>query len=86
MGELAAALELRDFTVSQHLAVLRRERLVRARRDGQTIGTPSPAGLPRPYSETLFRLYCPPPSPRGGNRASPHEGLTQIKDRRPRLT
>jgi ArsR family transcriptional regulator, virulence genes transcriptional regulator len=33
VGELASFLDLRDSTVSQHLALLRREGLVRARRD-----------------------------------------------------
>ncbi|HQU05509.1 MAG TPA: metalloregulator ArsR/SmtB family transcription factor, partial [Acidocella sp.] len=37
VGELAAFLDLRSSTVSQHLALLRRDGLVAARRDGQTI-------------------------------------------------
>ena len=37
VGELAAFLGIRDSTVSQHLALLRRDGLVEARRDGQTI-------------------------------------------------
>ena len=37
VGELAQALGIRDSTVSQHLALLRKDGLVSARRDGQTI-------------------------------------------------
>ncbi|MGE3839805.1 MAG: ArsR/SmtB family transcription factor, partial [Hyphomonadaceae bacterium] len=37
VGALAAGLGVRESVVSQHLAVLRRERLVSARRDGQSI-------------------------------------------------
>jgi DNA-binding transcriptional ArsR family regulator len=37
VGELAAFLGIRDSTVSQHLAILRRDDLVDSRRDGQTI-------------------------------------------------
>lgn len=37
VGQLAEALGIRDTAVSQQLAVLRRERIVKARRDGQTM-------------------------------------------------
>lgn len=37
VGELAAAIEARETAVSQQLAVLRRERIVKARRSGQTM-------------------------------------------------
>ena len=37
VGQLATLIGLRDSTVSQHLALLRREGIVAARRDGQTI-------------------------------------------------
>ncbi len=86
VGELAAALDLRDSTVSQHLAVLRRERLVRARRDAQTIWYSLASKPARTVIETLFRLYCAPPPAGGRNRSSHAADLTQIKDRRPRLT
>ena len=85
VGELAAALGLRDSTVSQHLAVLRRERLVRARRDAQTIWYSLASKPARAVLETLFRIYCAPPSPRRRNRTDRAAELTEIKDRRPRL-
>jgi ArsR family transcriptional regulator, virulence genes transcriptional regulator len=60
VGELAGLLELRDSTVSQHLALLRRDGLVETRRDGQTIWY-SIASLPaRELLETLYRVYCGP--------------------------
>ncbi|SIQ73411.1 transcriptional regulator, ArsR family [Rhizobium sp. RU20A] len=37
VGQLAEFLGIRDSTVSQHLAVLRRDRIIVGRRDGQTI-------------------------------------------------
>jgi DNA-binding transcriptional ArsR family regulator len=60
VGELAALLKVRDSTVSQHLALLRKDGLVTARRDGQTIwysiGSPEARELVR----TLYRVYCAP--------------------------
>jgi ArsR family transcriptional regulator, virulence genes transcriptional regulator len=62
VGDLAAFLGLRDSTVSQHLSLLRRDGLVRARRDGQTIWY-SIASLPaRRVLETLFGIFCKPAS------------------------
>lgn len=62
VGELAVLLNLRNSTVSQHLAVLRRDGLVSARRDGQTIWY-SIASVPaRDLIETLYRSYCAPRS------------------------
>ncbi|HET8997154.1 MAG TPA: metalloregulator ArsR/SmtB family transcription factor [Acetobacteraceae bacterium] len=62
VGDLAAFLHLRDSTVSQHLALLRREGLVQARRDGQTIWY-AIASLPaRQVLETLFEVFCKPSS------------------------
>lgn len=60
VGELAALLEIRDSTVSQHLALLRKDGLVTARRDGQTIwysiGSPQAGAIVR----TLYKVYCAP--------------------------
>lgn len=62
VGDLAEFLGLRDSTVSQHLSLLRRDGLVRSRRDGQTIWY-SIASLPaRRVLETLFEIFCRPAS------------------------
>lgn len=39
VGQLAEMLGIRDSTASQHLALLRRDRLIAGRRDGQTGGS-----------------------------------------------
>lgn len=60
VGDLAAFLRARDSTVSQHLALLRKDGLVQARREGQTIFY-SVASLPaQRVLETLFAIYCVP--------------------------
>lgn len=60
VGELAAALGIRESTTSQHLALLRRDGLVRPRRSGQTIWY-SISSLPaQRVMATLFELYCAP--------------------------
>ncbi|MCB1472563.1 MAG: helix-turn-helix transcriptional regulator [Rhodobiaceae bacterium] len=60
VGELAEMLGIRDSTVSQHLAVLRRDGLVAARRDGQTIWNSIASAPAREILETLYRFYCAP--------------------------
>ena len=37
VGQIADAIDVRENNVSQHLALLRKDRMVRTRRDGQTI-------------------------------------------------
>lgn len=58
VGQLAEAIEARDTAVSQQLAVLRRERIVKARREGQTmyyrIVDPNVADV----LEFLYGRYC----------------------------
>ena len=60
VGDLAAFLGLRDSTVSQHLSLLRRDGLVQARRDGQTIWYSIASTPARRVLETLFALFCTP--------------------------
>lgn len=58
VGELAEYLELRGSTVSQHLAVLRKDGLVSPRRDGQTIWYAIANPAARRLVETLYEIYC----------------------------
>ena len=58
VGELAELLNIRDSTVSQHLALLRKDGLVTARRDGQTIWYSIGSPQARELVRTLYRVYC----------------------------
>jgi DNA-binding transcriptional ArsR family regulator len=60
VGDLAAFLDLRTSTVSQHLALLRREALVAARREAQSIYYSIASAPARRILETLFELFCAP--------------------------
>ena len=60
VGELAAFLSLRDSTVSQHLALLRKDSLVSARRDGQTIYYSIASDPAREVHKTLYQVFCAP--------------------------
>jgi len=60
VGELAALLNIRDSTVSQHLALLRKDGLVMARRDGQTIWYSIGSAPARELVGTLYQVYCAP--------------------------
>ncbi len=59
VGELAELLNIRDSTVSQHLALLRKDGLVAAGRDGQTIWYSISSPQARELARALYRLYCP---------------------------
>jgi ArsR family transcriptional regulator, virulence genes transcriptional regulator len=63
VGELAALLKLRDSTVSQHLALLRKDGVVTTRRDGQTIWYAIGSPPVRELIGTLYRTYCGVPAP-----------------------
>ena len=67
VGELAALLKIRDSTVSQHLALLRKDGLVEARRDGQTIWYSISSAPARDLVEVLYRSFCKPGAGRSGN-------------------
>jgi len=60
VGELAEFLNLRDSTVSQHLALLRKDGLVAARRDAQTIYYSIASTPAREILKTLYQIYCAP--------------------------
>jgi DNA-binding transcriptional ArsR family regulator len=60
VGDLAEFLGLRDSTVSQHLALLRKDGLVSARRDAQTIYYSIASDPAREVLTALYRVYCAP--------------------------
>jgi DNA-binding transcriptional ArsR family regulator len=60
VGELAAMLGVRDSTVSQHLALLRKDGVVSTRRDGQTIWYALASEAVRRLVGTLYEIYCGP--------------------------
>src|SRR3569832_1858306 len=64
VGELAGFLDLRDSTVSQYLALLRKDCLVSARRDAQTIFYSIASEPAREILKTLYQAFCAPKSAR----------------------
>lgn len=58
VGELVAELSLHGPTVSQHLALLRKDGLVKTRREGQTIWYSLSSVPARKLLEDLYHLYC----------------------------
>jgi DNA-binding transcriptional ArsR family regulator len=67
VGDLAELIGVRDSTVSQHLALMRRDGLVAARRDGQTIWYSFSSAPARAVLEALYRAFCvsePPLKPK----------------------
>lgn len=60
VGEMADFLGIRDSTVSQHLALLRKDGIVMARREGQTIWYSIASGPAPEVLKTLYRIYCGP--------------------------
>src|SRR5690606_40165126 len=62
VGEINALLDLSQSALSQHLAVLRSEGLVRARRDGQNIYYTLVPGPAAEVMRTLHAIYCGPRS------------------------
>ena len=60
VGELVKFLGIRDSTVSQHLQWLRKDGLVKPRRDGQTIWYSISSAPARDLVEVLYRSFCKP--------------------------
>lgn len=58
VGELNARLDLSQSALSQHLAVLRNDGLVQARRDGQAVLYSLAPGPAHSVLETLHGIYC----------------------------
>ena len=66
VGELNACLDLSQSALSQHLAILRTEGLVEARREGQAVHYSLAPGPAQDVLETLHGIYC---AAAGGGRA-----------------
>lgn len=60
VSELAALVDARQSTISQHLALLRKDGFVQARREGQTQFYSLTGDEARSILETLHALYCMP--------------------------
>lgn len=58
VGALAQTLGVRETLASQHLGLLRRDGLVTARRDGQTVYYGLQSQAARAVVETLSDLFC----------------------------
>ena len=69
VGQLAEFLGIRDSTVSHHLALLRKDRLIAARRNGQTIWYRIDSIAARQVVETLYATFCATESLGGGRAA-----------------
>lgn len=79
VGELAEFLGVRDSGVSQHLALLRKDGLVVARRDGQTIWYSIASAEARALLSTLYDVFC---APTKGRRPKPMRKITSRGRRR----
>lgn len=66
-SELERLVGLRQSALSQHLAKLRGHRLVRTRRDGQSIYYSIADNGPRAVIKVLHRLYCGTPQRKSGS-------------------
>jgi DNA-binding transcriptional ArsR family regulator len=55
---LEQAVGLRQSAISQHLAIMRRERIVKTRREAQQIFYKLASPEARAIRETLYQLYC----------------------------
>jgi len=69
VGELVAFLGIRDSAVSQHLTLLRKDGLVTARRDGQTIWYSIASAEARALLATLYDAVCAKTPAPGRRRA-----------------
>lgn len=58
VGELAELLDTRQPTISQHLALLRKDGFVTARRDGQSQYYSLAGDDVRKILSTLYEIYC----------------------------
>ncbi|HWA49095.1 MAG TPA: metalloregulator ArsR/SmtB family transcription factor [Dongiaceae bacterium] len=64
VGELARLLDMREAAVSQQLSLLRKDKLVATRREGQTIWYSLPREDVRALLAYLYETYCAQPTRR----------------------
>lgn len=64
VGELARLLKMREAAVSQQLTLLRKDKLVATRREGQTIWYSMPRADVKALLDHLYRTYCVQPARR----------------------
>lgn len=69
VGDINDLLDLSQSALSQHLAVLREENLVRTRREAQTIFYSLVPGPAAEVMGTLHGIYCTPAATRGRKKA-----------------
>lgn len=62
VGQICAALNARQSTISQQLALLRREGIVEARKEAQTVYYSLADENARRVVELLYSIYCAPQS------------------------
>jgi DNA-binding transcriptional ArsR family regulator len=70
VGELEELVGVSQSALSQHLARLRRDSLVKTRRDAQTIYYSLAGTQARAVIETLNRLFCQPAGRQGAERGA----------------
>jgi DNA-binding transcriptional ArsR family regulator len=63
VGQLAEFLAIRDSTASQHLALLRHDRIISGRREGQTIWYRISSKPALDIMQVLYGAYCAAPQP-----------------------
>jgi DNA-binding transcriptional ArsR family regulator len=64
VGQLAGVLGIRDSTASQHLALLRRDRIIAGRRDAQTVWYRIASAAALEVVQALYAAYCADRAPR----------------------
>ncbi|MTW17884.1 metalloregulator ArsR/SmtB family transcription factor [Rhodoplanes serenus] len=80
VGELAETLGMRIANVSQHLTLLRKDGLVTARRDGQTVWYTIASPAARELLAALHGIYC---TPAAGGVSSSNTRQAPSSDKRP---
>jgi DNA-binding transcriptional ArsR family regulator len=70
VGEICDALEARQSTISQQLALLRRDGIVKARKEAQTVFYSLADENTRRVIDLLYSLYCAPQAMRRARKTN----------------